>query len=137
MEGTVRTLSPQLRASMRQMVERVVEGCCRASGAEGQVEYRQGYPPVVADPAVVEAVRRACAGAVGAGSLVSLKPVMGSEDFSLYLERLPGAFVFLGAGQPGGRDYPHHHPRFDFDEAAMALGVEIWCRSAFELLDWV
>jgi len=52
-------------------------------------------------------------------------PVMGAEDFGVYLERIPGTFAFLGA-RPAHQDaYPCHHPRFDIDEAALPVGVEI------------
>jgi amidohydrolase len=60
--------------------------------------------------------------------------VMGAEDFGLYLEQVPGAFAFIGA-RPSHQDaYPCHHPRFDFDEKALPIGVEILSTVALEYL---
>ncbi len=57
---------------------------------------------------------------------------MGGEDFSAYLERTPGAFFIVGAG---GEDYfPHHHPRFDWDESAMRNGIAVFTRVALDYL---
>jgi len=54
---------------------------------------------------------------------------MGGEDMSFFLQEIPGCYFFLGsANAQKGLDYPHHHPRFDFDETALSLGVEIFAR---------
>jgi metal-dependent amidase/aminoacylase/carboxypeptidase family protein len=54
---------------------------------------------------------------------------MGGEDMSFFLQEVPGCYFFLGSANAAkGLDYPHHHPRFDFDETALAMGVEIFVR---------
>ncbi|MGK7894153.1 MAG: M20/M25/M40 family metallo-hydrolase, partial [Xenococcus sp. (in: cyanobacteria)] len=54
---------------------------------------------------------------------------MGGEDMSFFLQHVPGCYFFLGSANPD-RDlaYPHHHPRFDFDETVLSMGVEIFVR---------
>ncbi len=52
-------------------------------------------------------------------------PSMGGEDFAYYLERVPGAMVRLGSASSGATRYPLHHPRFDVDEAVIALGARL------------
>jgi amidohydrolase len=51
---------------------------------------------------------------------------MGGEDFSFYQQQVPGCFVFVGSRKAGGPLRPHHHPSFDIDEAALAIGVSFW-----------
>jgi len=140
MTGTVRTLDRGLQDQMPRLIEQVLKGTCDAHGATYEFEYRRGYPPVVNDGGVAEAARAACVAALGAGGVVSLPPVMGGEDFSLYQAHVPGAYMFLGAGPAPGADgrleaVPHHHPRFDFDERALPLGCEVWVRAALRLLE--
>lgn len=54
---------------------------------------------------------------------------MGGEDMSFFLQARPGCYFFLGAANPDlSLAYPHHHPRFDFDETALGMGVEIFVR---------
>jgi amidohydrolase len=60
---------------------------------------------------------------------------MGGEDMAVYFERVPGCFVFVGSANPArGLDQPHHSPRFDFDEAALAIGCEFLVQAAEEAL---
>lgn len=62
----------------------------------------------------------------GRYALVEMEPIMGGEDFAYYLQEVPGCFFFVGAGnEDRGAVYPHHHPRFDIDEDALGVGVEV------------
>ena len=70
----------------------------------------------------------------GEGNVVKAEPTMGGEDFSAYLEKAPGAFFFIGAGNvQAGIVHPHHHPRFTVDETALAIGVRAYAGAVF---DW-
>ena len=60
------------------------------------------------------------------------EPIMGGEDFSAYLQATPGAFFIVGAGGDG--NFPHHHPRFDWDEGAMRNGIAVFVRLALDYL---
>jgi amidohydrolase len=54
---------------------------------------------------------------------------MGGEDMSFFLQEVPGCYFFLGSANPDkGLNYPHHHPRFNFDESVLSMGVEIFAR---------
>jgi metal-dependent amidase/aminoacylase/carboxypeptidase family protein len=82
-------------------------------------DYRMGYPPVVNDPAETSRALQTAERLFGerAGKC---EPLMAGEDFSYYLQRVPGCFLFVGAGNPrAGIVYPHHHPCFDIDEQAL------------------
>ena len=61
---------------------------------------------------------------------------MAGEDFSCYLQKIPGMMLFVGSGNPvKGVVYPQHHPKFDIDEDSLAIGVEIMTRAAVKLLN--
>jgi amidohydrolase len=133
--GTIRTFSPELRRSMPERVERIASGVASGMRCRAEVEVRAGNPPVVNDPAIAEIARRAAARVVGEASVVPPEPTMGGEDMAVYFQRAPGCFVFVGSANPGrGLDQPHHSPRFDFDEDALAIGCEFLLRAAEEAL---
>ena len=102
---------------------------------EAEVEVRPGNPPVVNDAAVAGLARRAAVRVVGEENVLEPEPTMGGEDMAVYFERVPGCFVFVGSANPArGLDQPHHSPRFDFDEAALAIGCEFMVQVAEEAL---
>lgn len=123
-EGTVRTLSEEVRSLIEEKMERIVKGVCEGTGASYDLEYQRGYPSLVNHPAQTDVVRRAIEGSDRC-TLVEMKPIMGGEDFAYYLQEVPGCFFFVGAGnEDKDAVYPHHHPKFDFDEDALSVGVE-------------
>ena len=72
---------------------------------------------------------------VGEANVVEPEPTMGGEDMACYFERAPGCFVFVGSANPArGLAEPHHSPRFDFDEDALAIGCEFLVQAAEEAL---
>lgn len=100
-------------------------------GGSAEVIYDRGYPAVVNSAAEAALVREVAEQVVEPEHVIEMTPMMGGEDFSYYLERVPGAFVIVGAGNPQmGATFPHHHPRFDIDESAMATAAEVLGRSA-------
>jgi amidohydrolase len=127
--GTVRTFDPELRARMPVLVEDVARGITQAHGAAYELDYVMGYAPVVNDPGVTATVRDAL------GDLVDMAPLMGGDDFSVYLTEAPGCYFFVGAGsEEAGATYPHHHPRFRIDERALAVGTDAHVRTALRVL---
>ncbi len=133
--GTVRTFDPETRELVRAEIERVVHHTCAMAGATGEFQFFGGYPAVVNDPGIAAIVADAAREALGPDGLVDMDPSMGGEDFAYIAARVPSCYVFLGAGNPAkGIVHPHHHPRFDIDEDALPLGVELLCRAAMRLL---
>jgi amidohydrolase len=133
--GTIRTFDTDLRRSMPERVGRIASGIAQALGCRAEVEVKPGNPAVVNDPVVAETARRAATRVVGAERVVAPEPTMGGEDMAVYFERTPGCFVFVGsANKERGLDHPHHSPRFDFDEAALAIGCEFLVAVAEEAL---
>lgn len=129
LEGTVRTLDPQVAAGIEQRLATVARGVARALGGSARLEYRRGYPVLVNDPAVNDDFRAAARAVSGRHAVVELSaPMMGGEDFAHYLNAVPGAMMRLGIRNPKiGAVHAWHHPKFTVDEAAIEIGCRILC----------
>ena len=80
-------------------------------------------------------MQRAIVAELGEEALVEFPPVMGGEDFSAYGAVAPAAFFWVGSGNEElGTTFPHHHPRFDIDEAALRDGIAVFARTALDAL---
>jgi len=130
--GTVRTFDPEVRAEMREGLERVLRGVTEAHGASYTFAYEEGYAAVINDETAAETVLAAARSELGDDAIMDVEPIMGGEDFSAYLEKAPGAFFWVGAGREDG--VPHHHPRFTIDEAAFRSGIAVFIRTALDYL---
>lgn len=131
--GTIRSFSDAVRRRACERVTQIARTVAAANLAEAHVEIDDGYPVLRNDPAAVGAAL-AAAHKVGFrdDQIDTLPPQGGGEDFAYYAERVPAAFVFLGAAnQDKDCVYPHHHPRFNIDEDALSLGAAL--HAAFAL----
>jgi amidohydrolase len=129
--GTLRYFQPGARDALRAAVRGAFEGL-RSQGAEVDVVFRPGYPPVVNDPKATETVRKALVAHVGADRVLPMSPVLLAEDFAFMAGEVPGVFLWLGAALEDPRQ--HHHPRFDIDEAVLPLGAATLAHAALALL---
>ena len=121
--GTCRTFKPETRVVMEEGIERVATNIAAAHNATAKVNFKRGYPPTVNHSAQVKLAAKACAEVVGEDSLVhDAAPSMGGEDFAFMLESVPGCYIWLGAGG----EFDVHHPRYDFNDKAIPLGVGYW-----------
>lgn len=128
--GTVRYFNPELTDFFHHRIDAIVSGICATQGATYQLNYVKLYPPVINDPTITDLVRAVATDIVETPlGVVPECQTMGGEDMAFFLEKVPGCYFFLGAANPDrSLAYPHHHPRFDFDETALATGVEIFVR---------
>ncbi len=135
--GTVRYFDDDLNGFFRRQVEQTVAGICQGYGATYTLDYWQLYPPTVNDPAMADLVRSVAEAVVETpAGVVPNCQTMGGEDMSFFLQQVPGCYFFLGAANAErGLDYPHHHPKFDFDESALATGVELFVRCIERFMD--
>jgi amidohydrolase len=122
LKGTVRTFSEETRATMEGRIRRIAEHTCAAGSASSRLDWHASYPVTANDPLEAEFVRDVLSAEFGAERVLEIPPVMGSEDFSYFAQRVPACFVFLGAGDDA-HAFPNHHPAFDIDEGAMASGI--------------
>ncbi len=130
MGGTVRYFNSNYEGFFQQKIEQIIAGICQSYGARYELEYYPQYPPVINDTRMAELVRSVAEEVVETpAGIVPECQTMGAEDMSFFLQQVPGCYFFLGsANSEKNLDYPHHHPRFDFDETALAMGVEIFAR---------
>lgn len=134
-KGTVRSFDQELRLSIFNRIQQIAKGICDATGATFTFDKYLGYPPVINHPEVAKVLAAAGREALGEQAVVEVAPFMGGEDFSYYLEKVPGAFMFVGVANPDkGIVYPQHHPKYDIDENALAYGMETMVRAALKLL---
>ncbi len=123
LEGTVRTMRPATRAQMESALRRRVRSIAASLGARVRLQYVHGYPTLVNEPAATRAVAEALAVELGRANVVEVDhPLMGAEDFSRYLERVPGTFLRLGVGVPG-KPASLHSATFAPDERALVIGA--------------
>lgn len=121
--GTVRTLSPETRDICESRIAELVEKVPQAFGAVGSVQYVRRYPPTINHPEQANILGDAASRVVGEQNVErNMKPLAASEDFSFFLEKKPGAFIFIGNGETP----PLHHPRYDFNDQALPYGIALW-----------
>jgi amidohydrolase len=134
--GDFRTLHEKDRQYITRRLGEMCGSIAVANRAEAEVEIMGGYPPTLNDPGFTGKVIEAAAAIVGRDNVLMLeKPNMGTEDMSLYLEKVPGAFFVLGTGnEEKGITYPHHNSRFDLDEEVLFIGPAIFTALALDYL---
>lgn len=127
MEGTLRTVNNETRAMVEQRIRTLTEHGAKAMDAECEVDYEKGVPAVVCDGNVVDLLRKAAVEQLGSDHVVDLElPSMGSEDFSKYLELVPGAMFRIGTGNEDTASHlPLHNAGIVFDERAIKTGAAV------------
>jgi hippurate hydrolase len=138
LEGTIRALSEHTRIKVHEEVRRVCEHVAAAHGCTATVEIEHGYPVTVNDDEVSHRVIALARGLLGEGHAEPMPdPLMGAEDFSYVLAKVPGAMAFLGAcpeGQDPDTAPANHSNRAVFDESAMVQGVALYAAFALQAL---
>jgi amidohydrolase len=138
LEGTIRTLSAERRADVLGAVRRVATHIGEAHGLTVDFDHVEGYPVMVNDVGAAATVLETAAELLGPpASLRMAAPLMGAEDFSYVLERVPGAMAFLGACPPGlePETAPGNHSNLVvFDEEPLPAGVALYARMAMQAL---
>jgi len=122
--GTVRTASRETWLELEDLVAQIVSGLLGPLGIEHSLQYRRGVPPVVNEERSTQIMTHAIE-AVGPDALADTQQSGGGEDFSWYLEEVPGAMARLGVWGGDGPQFDLHQPNFDLDERALGIGVRV------------
>ena len=133
--GTIRSHKPELRGGLPRRIKEILDGL--VSGMRGSYEFNlmSKFPATINDEEMTAFVVKVAKEILGEDKLSLLKPLMGSEDFSFYLQKVPGTFAFLGIeNKEKGIIYPHHHPKFNIDEDILPLGTALHVSVAMEYL---
>ncbi len=134
--GTVRTVSEATRERVLEGVRRVAQGVAAAHGAEVEVELIRGYPVTVNDAVFAAFVLEAARALLGPERVHAMShPVMGSEDFSYVLQRVPGAIANLGTRPADGPVFPNHSNRMLVNESALVTGIAMHAAVAISFLE--
>lgn len=135
-EGSLRCLHPNTKAIQARMKE-IVEGVSKIHGTTCSLEFKCGNGLLNNDEEMTALVRGVAEKHLGKENIVTSNiSVMLGEDFSEFSDRVPSTFIPLGIADKGkGTDYEHHHPKFNIDEDALPIGVELHVRTALEYLN--
>ncbi|WP_423245791.1 amidohydrolase [Macrococcus psychrotolerans] len=128
--GTIRTFNPTTQRLMIDELKRCLEGLVTTMGITYELKYSKGYPPVVNTINETDLIVNTARKIEDIEELVELKPSLGGEDFSYYLQRVPGSFFYTGTRNENFKaDFPHHHPKFDIDETGMLNAVKVFLQA--------
>lgn len=119
LEGTVRTFDRDIRWNVERQFRTILDGITSAFGATYFLEYLNGYPALYNHPAETKIVKNLLSEEFSTDNIIAMEPSMGAEDFSFYLLEKPGTYFKVGSQTGPETSYPHHHPKFDFDEKAL------------------
>lgn len=120
--GTVRTLNPEIQNLIENKIKQIIAGICNTYGVKHKLDYIKCYPMVVNDEKTCEFLRNIAITVYGKNKVFSLKPMMGSEDFSLYLRKVKGCYIFFG-GREDSKFIPLHSPFYTFSEKVLSRAV--------------
>jgi amidohydrolase len=137
MHGTMRAFNADHREKLKRRISEVAQGIATAMGGSCVVNMIDGCPPCVNDEKMTQVVHGAAIATVGEQEVDASDGVMtaGSDDMACFLEAVPGCYFIVGAkNEAKGANYPHHHARFNIDEDALPIGVEVLTRAAMDYL---
>ena len=134
--GTVRSFEESVRDLIEKSIKQIAVSTCQAAGIFEKFEYTRGYPAVWNDPEETNRVENMAKCLYGEKKVKQMKPIMIGEDFSYYLQKVPGTFFFVGGGNPDIKAiYPHHHSKFDVDERSILITSQLFISLVLNYLD--
>lgn len=135
LKGTVRTHDEKTRSLIEKEIELLLKTICEGAHASYEFHYLRGYCPVVNHEKETDFLANIASEISEVEKVVQCEPFMIGEDFGYYLEKVPGTFFITGAKNPEwDQVYPHHHPRFNFDERAMLIAAKVLGKATLQFL---
>ena len=136
MVGTARSFEKQVSCGTEAFVRRMAENICAAFRCKAEVAYSHDLPPTVNTPEMALLGAEVGREIFGEENVLETQPTMAGEDFSCYLENVPGSFFFIGVGDDAkGTAWPHHHCRFNIDEDVLYKGAAFEASCVWEFLN--
>jgi amidohydrolase len=135
LSGTVRTFEAEIRDCVESSMKEILDGYCNAYGATYDFNYIRGYDSVWNHPEETELIKQAAEEVQGEDNVEETPPIMPGEDFTYYLQKVPGSYFFTGCGNSTNASYPHHTSMFDIDERAMIIAAKVFARSIVTYLN--
>ncbi|MBL7164457.1 MAG: amidohydrolase [Anaerolineales bacterium] len=135
LQGTIRTFKPEIRELVLRRFHEIVEGTAQALGCETEIAIEDFTLAVENDPEITQKVQGVAERMFPDAPLITQFQTMGSEDMSFMMDDIPGCYFLVGSTNPEkGLDAKHHHPKFDFDEAALPRAAALMAAAAVEVL---
>lgn len=134
--GTLRTVSPHDRETIRSYMHETAQHLADLHGAHIELDFEDGSPPVINDERTIKNVKTTIQETLGDQAIHEIdQSSMGGEDFAHYLKHIPGAFIRVGTASGPETSYPLHHHRFDIDETPLAPTARLMARTLMNHLD--
>ncbi len=127
LSGTTRAYTEKNRIMIKNRMKDIIDGVSKAFGSEIVLNYKEGYPPTINHKIPTKYILDSASQVVGKGAGFPYLS-MGGEDFSYYLQNIPGCFFFIGSA-PDEKDTlstPHHCSHFNIDERALLVGASVY-----------
>lgn len=136
LEGTVRCFDEVTQNRMIQRINEYADHVAGIYGATAKVNYRKGTAPVINEESSALFAQSLVTDLYGIEAVKHEPPTTGGEDFSAYIQSIPGCFALVGSGNPEkDTEWAHHHGRFNIDEEGMRVGATLYANYAFEYLN--
>jgi len=136
MEGTTRCFNLDLRKKLPNMMDSIINNIANGYKAKASLNYNFLLPPTINDANSSSIAQIAAEKIVGKDRVIKFEKVTGSEDFSFYLEKAPGALAFVGCrNEEKSACYSHHSGNFNIDEDALEIGTKLYVHYAIDYLN--
>lgn len=133
--GTIRSFEPQVRLTVMERFQQVVEGVAQGMGCQAKIETWRVTPAVINDAQLAARVQEVARSLLPECDLDQTERTMGSEDMAYLMDDIPGCYFFIGSADAArGLNAPHHNPMFDFNEAALPRAAALMAASIVEML---
>jgi len=124
LRGTIRCTDETVRSHIMEKMRKMASSLAILNDAEIKVTFREDYPPIINDERATRYAFQVAERLVGKEKTITIPyPSLGGEDFSYYLQQVPGCFIRFGGAKEGYESGPSHSPRFDFDEEVLRVGA--------------
>jgi len=136
MEGTIRTFEPSVRETVLRRFTEIVYGVAEAMGCAAEIKVKRLTPAMINADEIARRVQESVRRTLPDVNLDTTGPLtMGAEDMAFMLEKVPGCYFFVGsANDEKNLNYGHHHPKFDFDEAALPRAAALMAKAVTDIL---
>ena len=136
-QGTVRTFTLEVLDLIERRMQQITEATAEAFEVSCEFSFKRNYPPTINHDAETGFARQQLTEMVGAANVHDFEPTMGAEDFSFFLQKIPGCYFLIGNGDGTHREGGHgmgpcmlHNPSYDFNDELIPLGGSMWVRMA-------
>ena len=135
-EGTVRTLTEDVRDSIPSLMEKMLTKITEIYGAEYELDYDYSFPPLINNKEMTDLIRNSASKVMGEDKVIEIKkPNLGGEDFSYFAKEVPSSYFYLGIAPSKENVIKHHNPHFYVDDDVIADGIAILVQAVFDYFD--